>query len=276
MSLVRELLSRGRERLQALVGDRSTHEARLLLSKVLSLEIVSLIAEDGLEVAPSQEREYDQLLERRLKHEPMAYLLGNKEFFSLSFDVDSSVLIPRPESEDLVRLALENVDKESPIRVYDLGTGSGCLAIAFAKHRPKAQVMAVDVCEQALSVAQRNVEKHQIKNVELKRMDLLKEKPDHEVELMISNPPYLSESEKSFLSKDILNFEPSRALFPGEDDLLFYRAIQQNWWPALKPGGVLLLECSTELQRQRILKLDFQSLEKAEEFNCHLLLRKSH
>jgi release factor glutamine methyltransferase len=175
---------------------------------------------------------------------PVAYLVGRKEFYSLPFEVSPAVLVPRPETETLV---LEALTRLKPLRepaVLDLGTGSGCIAVAIANQKKDARVTAVDVSPDALDVAGRNAERNGVAaRVQFLQGDLFAPVPAGSLfDLVVSNPPYVTPAELAALAPDVRDHEPRLALDGGPDGLAFYRRIASGVGPVLKPGGSVLVE----------------------------------
>ncbi|MDH3403331.1 MAG: peptide chain release factor N(5)-glutamine methyltransferase [Acidobacteriota bacterium] len=230
---VRGLLTAARERLVLAPHGPQAREAGLLLGHVLGWSETQVLARDDATVDATAETRFGALLERRLAGEPVAYLLGRKEFFGREFRVDRRVLIPRPETEHLVAAALELELPAAP-RILDVGTGSGCLAVTLALELPAALAVATDVSPGALAVAALNarllgagrrvlpVRAGWARGVRLERIDLV-----------VSNPPYVPAHERRSLSPEITGFEPAGALFAGANGLAAYRAL----FPEL--GGLL-------------------------------------
>jgi release factor glutamine methyltransferase len=220
--------------------------AELLLSSVLGLKRIELYTQYNKPVAPEQLEQLRGLVKRAGRHEPVAYLVGKTEFYSLEFDVTPDCLIPRPETELLAQRAIEFLRQRSgPQSVCDLGTGCGILAVTIARNVPDAKVVATDISEPALAVAARNIEKHQLQDrIELRHGDLfepLVAKLD-QFDLLVSNPPYVSAAEYAALDKNVKDYEPRLALYAGVDGLDVYRRISEKAEQFLKPDGLLLLE----------------------------------
>ena len=180
---------------------------------------------------------------------PIQYILGETEFFSNRFFVDENVLIPRPETEELVDWVLQTYpDKTHLLQILDVGTGSGCIAISLAKALPEAQVTAIDVSPKAIAVAQRNAERNGIKVQFLQRDILQTETLPEKYDIIISNPPYVRELEKNEMHSNVLNYEPHLALFvPDDRPLLFYEQIATLAQQYLKPKGRLFFEINQYL-----------------------------
>lgn len=219
--------------------------AALLLCHVLGIDKVALVAHSEEEVPPEAENVLEALLERRLRGEPAAYLVGSREFYGRDFFVDSSTLIPRPETEHLVDAALEFFRGRDHVRFLDLGTGSGCLAVTLAAERPSWSGVAVDISPEALNMARRNADAHGVSaSVEFVQADFTGPLPFacRSFDLVISNPPYISEEEYAGLDPGVRNFEPRSALVPGPEGLEHPRAVEAAARALLKEGGLLLME----------------------------------
>jgi release factor glutamine methyltransferase len=181
------------------------------------------------------------LVSRRLNGEPIAYILGYREFYGLSFKVSPATLIPRPDTETLVETALSKLPQQERVAVLDLGTGSGAIALAIAKHRPLCSVLALDASEAALAVAKNNADRLSIVNANFLQSDWFSELGLQRFELIVSNPPYIEEHD-AHLSQGDLRFEPVSALASGKDGLNDIRRIISDCLVYLKPQGWLMLE----------------------------------
>jgi release factor glutamine methyltransferase len=216
-------------------------DAELLLAHVLGWERARLLAEGRLPLDSQRESAFRGLVARRAALEPVAYLVGHKEFYGLDLAVDSRVLVPRPETELLVEKALErlNVRTLEHLNIVDVGTGSGAIAVALALHLPMAQIIAIDLSPAALELARRNVERHGLaERVRLLQGDLL-DPLDQPVDLIVSNPPYTILSE---IDEGVRRYEPHQALDGGADGLELYRRLLAAAPAKLRPGGAVLLE----------------------------------
>lgn len=229
MSEVASLLRQGRQRLPM-------SEARLLLRHVLGLTPAALAAQPERKVSAGDTAAYEALVMRRSAGEPIAYLIGQREFYGLDFFVTPDVLIPREETELLVDLAIA----AKPQRVLDLGTGSGCVAVAVAKHLSQASVVAVDASAGALDVARRNARRHGV-TVRFCQGDWFAPLAGECFDLMLANPPYVVAADPHLLQGD-LRFEPCSALVAGADGLEAIRRIVAEAKTHLVPGGGLWIE----------------------------------
>lgn len=216
-------------------------DRELLLAEALGRSRGWLYAHPEAAVpAPAQAR-FEALLARRQAGEPVAYLLGRQGFWSLELEVGPATLIPRPETECLVELALARLPAGQPLRVADLGTGSGAIALALARERPQARIVATDASVAALAVARRNAERLGLGRVEFRQGDWLAPLCGERFDLIASNPPYI-EAGDPHLTQGDLRFEPPAALASGADGLDAIRVIVRDAGRHLHPGGWLLLE----------------------------------
>ena len=168
--------------------------------------------------------ELNDILLRLKRHEPIQYIFGHTQWMGLELRVNHATLIPRPETAELVEWILQQHDHNTALRMMDIGTGSGCIAIALKKHCPKWQIQGIDISEEALEIAQQNAI-HNGVDIQWKQMDILAETPDA-IDIIVSNPPYICHREKADMDTRVLDYEPHRALFvPDNDPLLFYRRI---------------------------------------------------
>ncbi len=226
-------------------------DAEILLGHVLGLSRIQLYTNFDKPLKTDEREPFKELLRRRLGGEPVAYVIGKKDFMGLTFAVTRDVLIPRPDTEVLVEqtLALTKDREAEALRILDVGSGSGCVALALAKRLPAATVESWDVSEPALAVARANAERLGItENAFFVRQDALADAAWDDSErlgafdLVVSNPPYIGERERATLSPSVARFEPDQALFAGEDGLNFYRRFARSARRLMKPGGVFLAE----------------------------------
>lgn len=213
-------------------------ENRILLSHVLGLTRIELITQSERQLNADESQRLHSAFQRRLDGEPIAYIVGNREFYGLSFFVNQDVLIPRPDTELLVDLALECLPKNG--RVLDMGTGSGAIAVAIAHNRPDVRVTALDASSAALAVAQRNAAQHGVK-VDFIQSDWYGALAEQRFDLIVANPPYIVEND-SHLTQGDLRFEPIDALTDHADGLSALRSIVTGATRYLDVGGSLLME----------------------------------
>ena len=204
---------------------------------------------------------FDSALERLKNQEPIQYILGKTEFFGLPFLVDKNTLIPRPETEELVAWILEEVKILDNLRILDIGTGSGCIPISLAKNLDLATISAIDISEKALKVANKNAELNQV-SINFLEMDILKivdlhflfeDNSKSNFDIIVSNPPYVRELEKSAMNKNILENEPHQALFVSDENpLIFYEKIADLATQHLSENGLLFFEINQYLGNQTV------------------------
>ncbi len=225
----------------ALPGDDARSEAELLLAHALGANRAWLIAHRDDALAPALAGQMRCCVARRVSGEPVAYIVGRRGFHAVELALTPDVLIPRPETELLVELALARIPHDRRVEIADLGTGSGAIALAIAQTRPLAQVLATDASTAALDVARGNAQRLGLSNVAFAQGDWCAALNAQRFELIVSNPPYIAEGDDHLLQGD-LRFEPRAALASGADGLDAIRAIVRDARNHLNAGGWLLLE----------------------------------
>lgn len=228
---------------------------RILLEDLFGVDMKRLLLEPELRIESFQHAQLRQAVNRLLDGEPVQYVTGVARFDDLRFHVDPSVLIPRPETEALVQKIAMELPSDKPLRIWDIGTGSGCIAIALAKRFPLAEVKAFDNSEKALETARKNALLNEVE-VEFIMDDVLHPQSkawNEPVDLVVSNPPYVRECEKPSMERNVLDFEPSSALFvPDDDPLLFYRQILALAKPQLSPDGAIWFEINEAMGEEMV------------------------
>lgn len=228
-------------------------EAEILLSKVLGLTRVQLYTRFDQPLQDEELKNYKAFIQRRIKREPLAYIVGSKEFYSRDFRVTPDVLIPRPETEMLIDEAISFAKDRETLQMVDLGTGSGCIAITLALEIPNSLVWAIDSSEKALEVTKKNVEKYQLQErVRMIHADILKEEWFKEIspfDLIVSNPPYISSDEIEKLAPEI-QFEPRTALDGGKEGFDYYQTMIPSSFLHLKKGGIALFEIGFDQEKK--------------------------
>jgi release factor glutamine methyltransferase len=218
-------------------------DAELLLLHVIQRDRAYLLAHPDAVITPEEEAQYYEWLRRRAAHEPIQYIVGEQEFFGLTFSVTPNVLIPRPETEHLVEALLARVPHDRPLRIADVGTGSGAIAVALAHALPLARLTAVDVSEAALTLARRNAETHRVADrVRFLKSDLLSAVAGQRFDAVVSNPPYVAEADRASLEPQVRDYEPASALFAGPTGLDMYERLIPQAFEALRLSGWLLME----------------------------------
>ena len=222
-------------------GALDAADARALLRHVLGRDEAWLISHPDQQLGAKEHAAFTALRARRAAGEPVAYLTGEREFYSLAFKVTPAVLIPRPETELLVELALERIPESAPRRVLELGTGSGCVSIAIARHRPRARVVTTEIDGAALEVARENARRNATGNVEFVESDWFGALGAARFDVIVANPPYIAEGDPH-LDEGDLRFEPRRALAAGPSGLECIGPIVAQAHAHLVAGGWLLFE----------------------------------
>ena len=223
----------------------------MFMEHYLNMERFALVLHPNHVISKEAEQSFFEGLSRLKKEEPIQYILGETHFMDLRFKVDPSVLIPRPETEELVRWAIAEIgNQNAEIKVLDIGTGSGCIAIVLAKTFPEAKVYAMDVSQEALRVAKENARSNGVE-VTFVHGDILNLNFEHQFDVIISNPPYVREMERVEIDKNVKEYEPSLALFvPDTDPLKFYRTISMFSRKRLLPNGKLFFEINQYLAKE--------------------------
>jgi len=231
----------------------SPHEAFqfvwLLFEHLHGWSKTDLMLHDHTKLTVSDHIFVQKALERLKNHEPIQYIIGETEFFGMSFIVDNSVLVPRPETEELVEWILHSVDQNKPVKILDIGTGSGCIAISLARNLPQAKVTAWDVSKEALQTATKNAGHNEVElNLEQRNILTTNFSETDRFDIIVSNPPYVKNSEKEQMHNNVLDYEPHLALFVEDDDaLLFYRKITELAAESISSGGMLFFEINRAL-----------------------------
>jgi len=225
----------------SLEGNEAKFEAQLLLQNVLNVNRAWLLAHESDALQDKIKADFESLLARRLLGEPIAYILGQREFFGLNLIVTPDTLIPRPDTETLVETALDKIPTDTPFTVLDLGTGTGAIALAIAQNRPEAQVTAIDASSGALDIAKRNANHLDLVQVDFRLSNWFSALEGERFNLIVSNPPYI-EQHDIHLTQGDLRFEPMSALASGTDGLDDIRQIVDNCLLHLDPQGWLMLE----------------------------------
>ena len=229
-------------------------DAEVLLSNVLKKNIVELIIDKAAKINQDEFILYKKLIKRRKLGEPIAYILNKKEFWKNTFFVDRNVLIPRPDTEVIIEEILKLISKDEKKFILDIGTGSGCIIISIANERPKLNCTAIDISKKALKVAKINAKIHHIKN----RIKFYNSSVDNffkgKYDLIVSNPPYISNLKIKYLEKDIIGYEPLVSLRGGPDGSSVLNKVIKRSSSLIKIGGKLVLEIGYD-QKFKIMNL---------------------
>lgn len=244
---IKELLNRSDQFLAQRGIESSRLDAEVLMAELLDMERINLYVKYDYPLKNSEINNYRQMIKKRAQRIPVAYIIEKKEFMSLEFKVKEGVLIPRPDTEILTEAVIKYCDQnelKSP-EIIDVGTGSGAIAVSLAHYIEKAKVVGLDISPTALKIAQHNMKKHELsQRMSILKSDLLTEFIKREitgVDIVVSNPPYISEAEMEELSPE-LKKEPKTALKAGEDGLDFYRRLIPQAEKVIKNGGKIFLE----------------------------------
>ena len=239
----------------------------LILEQFRNLKRIDLALQPDLEFSEAEISQWNLVLEQLKQEIPIQYILGKTHFYGLEFQVNPNVLIPRPETEELVDWIIKTNSNGnlSPIKILDIGTGSGCIAISLAKNLPNASVFALDVSKKALEIAQINALQNETKITFIENNILETTSFEQQFDVIVSNPPYVRNLEKAEIKKNVLENEPHLALFVADDDaLLFYRKIAQIAMKNLQPSGQLYFEINQYLGKETfdlLADLGFQNIE---------------
>lgn len=218
---------------------------RLIIEDITGLSMPLILSDKNIKITEAQELKIQKIIERLQAFEPIQYILEQTEFYGLPFQVNNNVLIPRPETEELIEKIIRDNSNKS-VQILDIGTGSGCIAISLKKHLPNSSVDAWDISFKALDVAVLNSKINSV-DVTFKRVDVLSEYPNDKLfDIIVSNPPYVLEAEKADMEHNVLDYEPHTALFvPDSEPLLFYERIADIAQHILKPNGYLYFEINS-------------------------------
>ena len=244
MMTIHDLVRGARERFvnAGISANLATLDAEVLARQVLGWDRARFLTDRNEKASSMFLLNYEPLVSRRERREPVSYILGSREFWGLDFEVGPDVLIPRPETEMIVEETIALVGRQAAPRIVDVGTGSGCIAIVLAREIPGARIIATDVSAEALRVARRNAARHGVADrvtfVETSFLDGLEEGAD----VVVSNPPYVPSLSRPALTPEVRDYEPRVAVFSGEDGLDGLRSVLEGAAATLAPGGWLVME----------------------------------
>jgi release factor glutamine methyltransferase len=241
-----DVLSWGKDFFASKNIDSPRLNIEMILCKVLKIERIKLYTNFDLPMNPDELAESKSLILRRLKGEPLQYLLGSTSFMGFEINLDKSVLIPRPETEELVELVLKIKPNLGNYSILDIGTGSGCISIALAKYYPESRITAIDISEESLNIAKINAESNNVsEKISFENKDILKNfNFKDKFDIIVSNPPYISINEYKSNSQKEIFYEPKNALTDNSDGLTFYRRFADEFDKHLNEDGCFLLEMS--------------------------------
>lgn len=251
----------------------------ILTEAYLKMSRLKAALEPNRTLTQAELRQFEKSLGRLKKHEPIQYITGETEFFGLTFQVNPAVLIPRPETEELVQWILDDIEKtgEKNLSILDVGTGSGCIAVSLAKNLRGAKITAIDISEEALKTAEGNAKMNGVE-VEFLQKDILRTAslPD-KYDIIVSNPPYVRDLEKEDMHRNVLEFEPESALYvKDQDPLIFYLKISELAERSLKANGLVYFEINQYLGKETeevLKKKNFQTQLKKDIFGVDRMLK---
>jgi release factor glutamine methyltransferase len=252
----------------------------IVMEHYLGLTRLELALGPNKEISLQEKQDFNRILLRLQRHEPIQYILGEASFFGLKFKVDNNVLIPRPETEDLVSWILSDLSENDPVtslNILDIGTGSGCIAISLAKNLPQAKLTALDISKPALEMASKNAKLNGVE-VQFINEDVLNlNSIPGTFDIIVSNPPYVRDLEKKEMHRNVLENEPSQALYVRDTDpLIFYKQITVLAKEALKSGGLLYFEINQYLaeETEQLMKdSDFETIVKKDIFGNFRMIK---
>lgn len=257
----------------------------LLSEHILGMKRIDIALNLYSVVSGKKHQRFNDALNGLQNYEPIQYIIGETEFFGIPYIVNQNVLIPRPETEELVSWIIEESNKNLPLKILDIGTGSGCIAISIAKHLPNAKLYALDVSDEVLKVAKENAIKNNV-SIEFIETDILNiksqaEEINQKFDIIVSNPPYVRVLEKAQMQDNVLNNEPHLALFVNDDDpLQFYKAISHFAVKHLKSEGLLFFEINEYLgeeTKKLLINSEFEKVElKKDIFNKDRMLKATN
>lgn len=254
---LRQALAAGTKLLTAASLANARRDAERLFMHAANLDRTFLLANPASTLAPGVLARYHEYIERRCAAEPIQYIVGEQEFYGLRFHVSPDVLIPRPETEHLVEALLARFPHDRALHIADIGTGSGAIAVAAAYSLPRAKIVALDVSKAALRVAGWNAQEHGVASrIRFVESDLLNAVGSETFDAIVSNPPYIAETERAALDEQVREYEPDEALFAGPTGLEVYERLVPQAQTHLRAGGSLLLEIGAgqKPQIERLLK----------------------
>lgn len=247
----------------------------LLIEAYTGISKLKIISEPGLTLSESELLKVHFAVKDLNNHKPVQYILGKTEFYGLTIKVDKDVLIPRPETEELVEMVIKENQQGKKLRILDIGTGSGCIAIALKKFLPECEVVAIDISNPALNLAQINANSNK-QSIEFKSFDILAENNWYRLgfyDIIVSNPPYVRHSERSIMKRNVIDYEPGIALFVDDQNpLVFYKAVAEFGAINLNKNGRIYCEINQYLGED-VLKLfskqGYNEIELVQDINGH-------
>lgn len=237
-----DIINWGEKYLKDRSFDSPRNEIEILLLHLIGCKKIDLYLDFEKVIKPEDLITLRGWIKRRVNREPIQHIIGHSEFYGRRFIVNQDVLIPRPETETVIDISIDALSKKNTPVIIDIGTGSGCIGITLALEIPRSKVFAIDISEAALSIAKKNAAIYNLKNIEFIKMDFLSKDIKHNVDLLVSNPPYIPQKEISSLMRDVKEYEPMIALTDNSNGLVFYQKISKIIPHVVKKNGVTILE----------------------------------
>jgi len=237
-----DIINWGEKYLKDRSFDSPRNEIEILLLHLIGCKKIDLYLDFEKVIKPEDLITLRGWIKRRVNREPIQHIIGHSEFYGRRFIVNQDVLIPRPETETVIDISIDALSKKNTPVIIDIGTGSGCIGITLALEIPHSKVFAIDISEVALSIAKKNADIYNLKNIEFIKMDFLRKDIKHNVDLLVSNPPYIPQKEISSLMRDVKEYEPMIALTDNSNGLVFYQKISKIIPHVVKKNGVTILE----------------------------------
>tara|TARA_B100001142_G_scaffold316196_1_gene355665 strand:+ start:641 stop:1513 length:873 start_codon:yes stop_codon:yes gene_type:complete len=250
-----DLINWGEEYFNKNEFESPKQEIEWLLCDLLNYKRVDLYVNFEEIVSTTKLKLLKKWIKKRLKRMPLQYITGNTEFYGKKFFLNSDVLIPRADTERLVDESLECIKQKNNPKILEVGTGSGCISISLALERKDAQILSIDISENALNKAKENAEYHKTTNVSFSKVDILNDLPEGKYDILISNPPYISYDEMKTIMVDVKDFEPELALTDFNDGLQFYTRLSDIGPLLIKKEGWMLLEVGTNDHPKKVMRL---------------------
>jgi len=265
-----EIIKWGEEYFKIKGFENPKQEIEWLLCDLLQLKRIDLYLKFEDIINKSKLKKLKSWIKRRIQREPLQYITGKVEFYGLRLISTPQALIPRPETERLVDITLNSLEKIPEPKILEIGTGSGCVSIAVSNKKPKANIVSLDISKDALELAEINAKSNNCKNINFFEMDFLSEIPDDKFDILISNPPYISQKEIKNIMPEVKNYEPRIALTDFEEGLNFYYRIAKVG-RTLIPNGIIILEVGLGKHPQKVFSLfkeaGFDQLELIKDYN---------
>lgn len=277
MFTIQQAISQGREHLST-VADNPQNEALLLLEHISEQRKEYLIAHSDELLNDTIEQQYLNALQRRQSGEPLAYITQTKEFWSLELNIEPGILIPRPDTELLIETTLAITKQKQSLNILDLGTGSGCIALALAKELPQSNIVACDNSQTCINVAEKNADKLKLNNVSFILSDWFNEISKTNFDIIVSNPPYISPQDPN-IEHEVKTFEPASALFADNNGYADLYTIIQQAKIYLNPGGTLIVEHGFQQAkeiRSHLKKHHFQKIKSHKDLQQHERVTQGH